>query len=391
MLKKIGYIGLLACVTTLTWALFIRQDNIQNIEPAAGQESASVMPVTVKTLVPQDVQLWTQFSGRLVAVEQVNIRTRVAGAIDKIYFQPGSIVKKGQPLFLIDPRPYRAEVDRQAAAVASTQAQQILATSEAERANRLIKDNAISKREYDERINSLKVASAHVKSAQAILQQAQLNLNYATITSPIDGKIGRAEVTVGNLIDPAQSLVLTEIVSVKSIYVDFEIDEQTYLNTVRKSANSDNTPVRLLTNSDDSVEYLGKITSFDNKLDTTSGTIRARAEFINHDGALVPGMFANVYLGNPKKASSIFVSDRWVTTDQDKKIVYIVDKKNKVEYRPVKLGNTVDGMRMVTAGLNEGDRVITKGLQHVRPGMVVDPQEEISDVDAKLATEQLSQ
>jgi multidrug efflux system membrane fusion protein len=391
MQKKLGYIGLTGCVAVLTWASFLYQGDVQNIEPMAGQESATAMPATVKTLVPQDVKLWTQFSGKLVAVEHVDIRARVSGTIDKIYFQPGTIVKKGQPLFLIDPRPYRTEVDRQAAAVASAQAQQALALSEAERANRLIKDNAISKREYDERTNSLQVASAQVQSAQAALQQARLSLNYATITAPIDGKIGRAEVTVGNLVDPAQSLVLTEIVSVNSIYADFEIDEQTYLNTVRKSAESSDIPVRLLMGSDDSVEYHGKIISFDNKLDVTSGTIRVRAEFLNHDGVLVPGMFANVYLGSAEKVSSILVSDRWITTDQDKKIAYVVGKDNKVEYRPVKLGGVVEGMRLVDRGLTAGDRIIVKGIQRVRPGIDVVPQEETTDVDVKHATGQSSQ
>lgn len=379
MYKKLAYLFSIIATVALVWHLFLTTP--ANIEPAAGQAAAAPpvgqpMPVSVKTLALEDVQLWHEFSGKLVAVDKVDIRPRVGGAIEKIYFEPGSLVKKGQPLFLVDPRPYRAEVNRQMAAVASAKAQAALAESEASRAQRLIKDNAISIREYDARANNLKVASASIQSAEAALQQASLNLNYATITSPIDGKVGRAEVTVGNLIDPAQGVVLTEIVSVNSIYADFEIDEQTYLQNIRKTGDATAIPVRLVISAADQVEYKGKIVSFDNKIDPSSGTIRVRAEFINHDGALVPGMFATVNIGSAEKAPSILISDRFVTTDQDKKVVYVVDKDNKVEYRPVKLGGIVNNMRVVETGLQAGDRIVVKGLQRVHPGMVVQPQEE---------------
>jgi membrane fusion protein, multidrug efflux system len=362
-----------------------------DIEPAAGEAGASgqPMPATVQTLVLQNVQSWHEFSGKLVAVDRVDIRPRVGGAIDKIYFEPGSIVEKDQPLFLIDPRPYKAELNKQAAAVATARAQAALATSEAARAERLIKDNAISQREYDERINASKVNQANIQSAEAALQQARLNLDYATIKAPITGRISRAEITEGNLVDPAQAQILAEIVSVDPIYADFEIDEQTYLKSVRQSSEEKLeqdeevvVPVRLSL-ANDNVTYEGKIVSFDNKLDPTSGTIRARAIFVNKDQALVPGMFSKVILGSAETVPAVLISDRYVVTDQDKKVVYVVGKDNMVEYRLVKLGDMAGKLRIVEEGLQPGERIVVKGLQRIRPGMPVQPQEEQAEEETE--------
>ena len=350
------------------------------------------MPVSVATLKAQPVQQWLQFSGRLTAVDTVEIRPRVGGAIQTIYFQPGEIVAKNAPLFLIDPRPYEAEVSRSKALVAAAEAQNTLANTDLERAQRLVGENAISKRDVDTRQNANRLASASLKGAQATLETAELNLNYATIRAPVRGRISRAEITQGNLVNPANAPVLATIVSVDSIYADFEVDEQTYISMIRKETNGgagdgneSALPVELVLNSDDragsdpAMSYPGKIVSFDNKLDTASGTIRARAVFENKDKALVPGMFANVRLGQAEAKDGILIPDRLISTDQDKKYVYIVatDDKGggKVTYRPVTLGGVSQGMRIITNGLAAGDRIITDGLMKIRPDMPVIPNE----------------
>ncbi len=382
-LKSVVAIVFIGAIAWVSYGLFMSSPKEAGVEPAAGGDMGPAgggqpMPVKVATLAPKEVQLWYSFSGKLVAVDMVDIRPRVGGAIDKVFFQPGEIVEKDAPLFLIDPRPYHAEVNRLAAALTVAQTQAVLAGSEAARAQRLIKENALSRREFDERQNANRVAAANIKAANAALQQAKLNLTYATITSPIRGKISRAEITQGNLVDPASPQILATVVSVDAIYADFDIDEQTYLKNVRQKATTDagaQIPVQLVLSADQSVVYDGVIVAYDNKLDSTAGTIRARAIFDNTDQALVPGMFADIRLGNAEKTQAITIPDRIVSTDQDKKFVYTVDDKNMVAYRPVKLGMTVDGQRVVLEGLNPGERVIVTGLQRLRPGMPVAPQE----------------
>jgi multidrug efflux system membrane fusion protein len=242
------------------------------IETAAGGEAPGgapqAMPVPVMTVQSEPVQIWHEFSGNLVAVERVEIRPRVSGAIDEVYFTPGSIVEKGDKLFLIDPRPYQAEVNRLAADVAVTKTQHDLAKTEADRAERLLKDNAVSQRSYDERQNAYKVAAANIKAAEAALQQARLNLDYATIKAPVRGTISRAEITEGNIVEAGGNApLLATLVSTDPIYADFEIDEQTYLAQIRNlnAQEGQEIPVELTLQSDASVTFQGKIVSFDNK------------------------------------------------------------------------------------------------------------------------------
>ena len=335
------------------------------------------MPVSVMTVKSQIAQQWLEFSGTLTAVDTVEVRPRVNGAIQKIFFNPGDIVEKNAPLFLIDPRPYEAEVSRAKAAVASADAQVALAQTELERAERLIRENAIAQRDVNTRQNNSRVALANRQAAVAALEQAQLNLNYATIRAPVRGKISRAEITLGNLVSPTTAAPLATIVSVDSIYADFDVDEKTYVDLVRrhnKGTQEDALPIRLALGQDD-VTYTGRIVSFDNKLDPASGTIRVRAIFANKDKVLVPGMFAQIRLGQSQPASVLLIPDRVINTDQDKKFVYVVDAENKIAYRPVSLGAVANNMRIVTEGLQDGDKVVTEGLQKLRPGMLVVPQE----------------
>jgi multidrug efflux system membrane fusion protein len=344
------------------------------------------MPVPVMTIKAEAAQQWLEFPGTLVAVDTVEIRPRVNGAIQKIYFNPGEIIQKDAALFLIDPRPYQADVNRARAVLSGAQAQSALSQTELERAQRLIGEHAIAQRDLQSRENTQRVSKAAEQTAAAMLNQAELNLNYATIRAPVRGKISRAEITLGNLVSPSIPSPLATIVSVDSIYADFDVDEQTYVTMVRQQkqdnshgSDQDNDkalPVQLVLNTDESVVYDGHIVSFDNKLDATSGTIRARAIFTNKDQVLVPGMFAKVRLGQNKLVDHVLIPDRLINTDQDKKFVYTVDAKNKIEYRPVVLGGTSNDMRIILSGLEEGDRVVTDGLQRLRPDMPVIPQEQ---------------
>jgi multidrug efflux system membrane fusion protein len=382
-----------ACLSVVVLSLWLTISLFGNTQRPGGAVAADPSPamqamaVNVMTVQPEDVTQWHEFSGKMVAVDTVQIRPRVGGAIDKILFEPGSVVKEGDPLFQIDPRPYQADVNRAAAAVTAAKAQANLANSIAARAKRLIKENAIAQRDFDERQNGASVAQANIASAEAALQQAKLNLDYSLIKSPITGKIARAEITLGNIVEAgANAPVLATIVSLQSIYADFDVDEQTYLTSVRVKADTPDqaVPVNMSVANDTSGKvYDGKIVLFDNTLDPTAGTIRARAIFDNSDMALVPGMFAKVRLGSAEKASVFLIPDSVVNTDQDKKFVYVVGKDNKVEYRPITIGSTSNDKRIVLSGLNAGDKIITNNLMKLRPDMPITPTE--ASPDAKQA------
>lgn len=342
---------------------------------AQAPEHMPAPSVDVVTLQPQSVRMWREFSSRLRAVDFVEVRPRVGGTITQILFDEGSIIKKGHPLFIIDPRPFEAEYSSARAELESAQSQTTMTRQELTRAKGLVKKNAISQSRFDASKNDFQVAMASVNSAKARMRRASLDLEYAHIKAPIAGRISRAEITEGNVIEAGPNApVLTTIVSIDQLYAEFDVDEQTYIKTRRQAA-GDPMPVELTLTSDASVVYQGVIHSFDNQLDSTSGTIRARAIFDNKDGVLVPGMFATVRLGSPTEQSILLVSDRAVRTDQNKKYVYIVTPEKKVAYREVKLGHTVEGQRVVLSGLESGDQVLVNSLQRVRPDMEVQPVE----------------
>lgn len=328
-------------------------------------------PVSVAEVLEREVQQWQEFSGRLVAVDRVEVRPRISGVIESVHFENGAFVKKDDLLFTIDSRVYAAEVNRAEGVLASAEAQINLASSEFARAERLSKEKAIPQREYDERRNAYNVAVANLKSAQASLESAKLNLEYTKIKSPISGKVSRAEITVGNLVEAgAGAPVLTTVVSSNPIYADFEVDEDTYLqfSHFNNMQDANNIPVMMSLGNDNAISHTGYINSFDNRLNTASGTIRARAVFENPDGKLVPGLFARIKLGDATKAPAILITDRAVGTDQNKKIVFVVGADNKISYREVKLGSIADGLRVVREGLKPGEKIVVNGLQRVRPG-----------------------
>ena len=349
-------------------------------DPASAAPPASPPAnVTVETLTPRKAPTWTEFSGRMQAVDYAEIRPEVTGRITEVRFHDGQTVKAGDILFVIDPRPFQAAADRDQANVASAQSKLQLAKFDQQRAQSLITSHAIAQSDLDKFNDEEHGAEASLAAARAELAQAQVDLDHAYVTAPISGRLSRVEITLGNLVQAgANAPLLTSIVSNDGIYADFDVDEQTYLKAVRaftaNSAGESSLPVQLVAQGDDHL-YSGNLESFDNHIDTVSGTIRARAKFANRDGALVPGMFVTVKLGNSHDGLALLVPDRAVSSDQSKKFVFVVDAANKVSYREVELGAQVGSNRIVEKGLAAGDRVVVDGVQHIHPADTVDPHE----------------
>lgn len=345
--------------------------------PVAAEPPALVNVVTIK---PHTINLWSEFSGRMQAVDYAEIRPEVSGRITGIRFKEGQIVKAGEVLFVIDPRPYAAAVAKAEANLVTAKTNAEFARTELERAANMVKTQAIAQRLYDERANAHRVADAAVLVAEAELQQARIDLDHAYVKAPIGGRVSRAEITVGNRVQAgAGAPVLSSIVSNNGIYADFDVDEQTYMQSIRAHADTSDKEqrirVELTVQGDDAHPYTGTIFSFDNRINSSSGTIRARAKFDNKNGTLVPGMFVSVRLASSSENVALLVPERAVGNDQSKKFVYVVDAGNKVVYREVSLGRQSKGERVVLAGVQPGDRVIVDGVQHVKPDATVRVQE----------------
>ncbi len=335
------------------------------------------MPVSVAQVIERDIQKWNEYAGRLVASDQVDIRPRIAGTIEGIHYKSGAIVNKGDLLFSIDARPFVAELARAQGALTSAAAQVELSQSEFARAEKLIHDKVISQSEFETRKNALNVNQALLKSAKAAVETAKINLDYTQIRSPIKGIISRPEITPGNLIEPGVR-VLASVVSHSPIYADFEIDEQAFLEYSKSNQfnaqNANQIPVGMGLANEQGFPHQGYIESFDNRLNSASGTIRVRAVFKNEDKSLVPGLFARINLGEAAKAHALLITDKAIGTDQNKKFVLVVGADNKVNYREVKLGTLVQGLRVIQDGLKKGDKIVVNGLQRARPGSEVIPE-----------------
>ncbi|CAN5230962.1 efflux RND transporter periplasmic adaptor subunit [soil metagenome] len=348
---------------------------------AGAAKAPPATPVSVADVRERDTAIWDEFSGRLEAVEQVEVRSRVAGAIQEIRFREGALVQKDDVLVVIDPALYAAEVARAEAQVAAAQAKLVFTKSDYERGQQLSGSQTISQRDQDNRINAYREADANLKAAQATLKTAQLNLGYTEVRAPVTGRVGKREITVGNLIAAGPgSPLLTTIVSTSPIYASFNADEQVVLralNTLGEDATASKTgriPVKMGTAASDGTPFEGHMQLIDNQVDPRSGTVRVRAVFDNKDGRLIPGQFVRLQMGQPKSERAVMVNERAVGTDQNKKYVMVVSKENKAEYREVTLGVAVDGLRMITSGLKPGEQIVVKGLQRVRPGSPVAPQ-----------------
>ncbi|MES1165665.1 MAG: efflux RND transporter periplasmic adaptor subunit [Verrucomicrobiota bacterium] len=345
----------------------------------AAQASAAATPpppaVTVAAAQQRTITDWDEFIGRLEAVESVEIRPRVSGYIERVVFKAGEEVHKGDVLFEIDRRPYQADAARAEAELAQARSAAALAGRALQRSKQLAAGEAISREDLDNRTAAAERASAAVRSAEAALSMARLNLEWTRVRSPIQGRVGRAEVTVGNLVQAGGATRLTTVVSQDPIYASFDADERSFLRYVGKASGGPrDRRARVLLGTageGDAFPHEGTIDFFDNQLDPRTGTVRARAVFSNKDHLFTPGLYARLKLVGGAAYQATLVSDRAIGTDQDKKFVLVVKPDSTVEYRPVQLGRLVDGFRVVAAGIQPGDKVVVNGLQRVRPGMRV--------------------
>lgn len=318
------------------------------------------------------VRLWTRFSGRLTAVDYADIKPLVGGKIEKVFFVDGQFVEKDDPLFLIDPRPYQAVVNRFQAQLASALSINKLAKDELERTRELVNRKLISDSVFDQANNDYEVSRSKINEARSALAEAELDVEYASIKAPFSGQMSRAELTEGNIVEVNTGApVLASIVSKKQVYAEFNIDEQSYIKAVRHSSDMKEMPVELRLTGDDEMVYQGQLHSFDNQLDATTGTIRTRAIFENSDGVLKPGMYANIRLGSAQEIEALLIPQRAIGTNQAKKYVLLVNEDNIVQYREVVLGQQVDESRLVISGLHEGDKVVINGVSKIRPDMLV--------------------
>jgi RND family efflux transporter MFP subunit len=337
--------------------------------------------VTVAEVLSRQVTEWDEFTGRIEAVNTVAIRPRVSGFVSAVRFEEGAVVRAGDLLFQIDPRPFQAEVDRLRAELVRARATVQRAGSELSRAQRLAVENAMSHEEQERRAAFAQESAAQVSAVEAALRAAELNLEFTRVTSPIAGRVGRAIVTQGNLVSsgPGEATLLTTVVSLDPIYASFDADEQTLLRYQslaregkRASARENGLPIRLALASDADFPREGKMNFLDNQLDPATGTIRGRAVFRNTDRGLTPGLFVRLRLPGSGAYQGVLIQDRAVGTDLDKRFVLVVNGEHVVQYRPVTLGPLVDGLRVVRSGLQPRDLVVINGLQRVRPGAKVD-------------------
>jgi RND family efflux transporter MFP subunit len=344
--------------------------------PAA---SAAPPEVSVAPALSREVTDFDEFTGRFVPVERVEIRPRVSGYISEVHFPEGREVKKGDVLFVIDPRPYDAELKRAKAQLAQARTQLSLAALEKARAEKLAASRAISKEEFDSRVASSEQAGANVNAAEAAVDAAALNVTFTRVEAPISGIVSRADVTAGNLVNAGQTQ-LTTIVSIDPIYVEFEGDEQVYLKYTemdrtgeRKSSRNARNPVWIGLSDETGFPHEGVMVFVDNELDPATGTIRGRAQLTNKDRRFTPGLLARVRLVGSGKYNAVLISDSAVGTDQNVKYVFVVGPDNHVQYRAVKLGPVVDGMRVVRNGLKSGETIVVSGLQRVRASAPITP------------------
>ena len=339
--------------------------------------------VSVVQPIARDVVEWDEYIGRLESPETVEVRARVSGYLDKVHFKDGKEVKKGDLLFTIDRRPYQAEYDRAEAEHERAESQADLARSDAERARNLIATKAISQEDFDTRTKTYASALAAVKSAHAALESAKLNLEFTEVRSPIDGRTSRAVVTAGNLISGgvsgAGATLLTTVVSQDPLYCYVDADERSVLKYLqlrregkRESALDKPIPAEMALADEVGFPHKGFTDFVDNKIDPTTGTLHSRGVFPNPERALGPGFFARMRIPGSGKYPALLIPDRALGSDQSQKFVYVVNAEKKVEFRPVKIGPMIDGLRVVKEGLKPGEQIIVEGLLRVRPGVVVD-------------------
>jgi len=351
---------------SLAAALFVAGCNAAASTPAAPPTPG----VEVAPVVSEPLRQWDDFTGRLEAIQSVEVRPRVGGYIDAVRLPEGAHVRQGELLFQIDARPFQAEVDRLAAGLQGARAKAALAQADADRAKRLIAEQAIAQGEFDRLDAQAKSAVADVAAAQAALETARLNLSFTHVVSPIDGRVSKALITRGNLVTTAS--LLTTVVSDGPIYATFNADEQTFLKYAGAQRGQGG-PVYMGLMTEDGFPRKGKLQFLDNTVDPHSGTIDGRALFDNADGKLTPGLFARIRLVSANADPATVVPEEALGADLGKHYVLVLDGQNHVQYRAVTLGPALGQLRVVRDGLKPGELVVTAGLTKVRPGDAVKP------------------
>src|SRR3989449_4291643 len=341
------------------------------------------LPVNVVTVVEKEVNEWDEFTGRLDPVESVEIRPRVSGHITEIHFEAGAIIKKGDLLYVIDPRPYQADFDRAAAELERMQAQQKLSQIELDRAKELRAKNTISASEFDQKAATYQGSAAAARSAEAAKNAAALNLEFTQIKSPIDGRVSDARITVGNLVQPGPGpeSVLTTVVSVDPIYAKVDADENAVLKYVklsgegkRVSARTQKIPAFVELGNETDFPHEGDIDFVDNRLDSSTGTVRARVVLKNWNPNLItPGFFARVRIAGATPYRAALVADKVISSQQGLKFAFVVKPDNTIERRTLETASTFEGKRIVKNGLKDGEKVVSTRLQLLQPGMKVTP------------------
>jgi membrane fusion protein, multidrug efflux system len=365
---------LLVCTYAVTLALPLAGCN-----PEPGKAPPSPAEVEVAPVVSGPIRLSDEFNGRVASINSVDVRARVTGYVDEVGYREGDSVKRGDLLFVIDPRPFRDALDSAKANLEREQAAAAFADIQEKRAQKLNASEAISQEEYQNRDSDLSQSAARVHEAESAVATAELNLSFTEVRSPIDGKTSRAQLTRGNLAQADQT-VLTTVVSQDPIYVYFDCDEQSYLRFQQRVQHgggvSSANPVRVALANETGFPHAGRIDFLDNAVNAATGTIRARVVLNNPNHLLTPGLYARVQLGSSGTVQALLVDDKAILTDQDRKYVYVLGAGNTAQRKDVQLGPLVNGLRMVQSGLGAGDKVIVSGLQKIfYPGVPVTPKE----------------
>ena len=341
--------------------------------------------VDIARPIVREITEWDEYTGRLAAIDTVEVRPRVSGYLESVHFKEGQIVKKGDLLFVIDPRPYRAALSSAQGQLASARASLSLAENDARRAERLVQQDVISRERFETQDTRLRTAAAVLETAKADVEQARLDLEFTEVRAPVDGRTSNYVVTVGNLVSGGssgggQSTLLTTIVSLNPIHCYIDASEQDYLKYTRLAAAGSRpssrdkaNPVRVALGDETDFRHEGTMDFVDNRIDPLTATIRGRAVLDNPDGLLTPGQFVRLRLIGETKPGAVLVPDEAIGADQSNRIVYAIDDSNVVTLRTVTTGRLIDGLRVIRSGMDGSERIVVSGMQRVRPGASVTP------------------